>query len=101
MRRPMSAREREHGELPSPIWSLSDRKVRQGLYVFKQLRQHLIFSDQGHSTEVVCLHDSGWVVGRVESDQRDNCDRLPEFGLRRPLRSIRNLMFSTVQLVPG
>ena len=30
----MSARERELGELPSPIWSLLGRKVRQGLLVF-------------------------------------------------------------------
>jgi hypothetical protein len=30
----MSAREREYGELPSPIWSLLDRKVEQGLFVF-------------------------------------------------------------------
>jgi len=31
--RQMPARERERGELPSPIWSLSDRKVGQGLFV--------------------------------------------------------------------
>src|SRR5260221_1576485 len=31
--RQMPAREREHGELPSPIWSLLDRKVEQGLFV--------------------------------------------------------------------
>src|ERR1041385_4466385 len=31
----MSAREREHGELPSPDLSLSDRKVRRGLIVFR------------------------------------------------------------------
>ena len=30
----MPAWERELGELPSPIWSLSDRKVGQGPYVF-------------------------------------------------------------------
>jgi len=30
----MPARERERGELPSPIWSLLDRKVEWGLYVF-------------------------------------------------------------------
>lgn len=30
----MSARERERGELPSPDWSLFDRKVGQGLLVF-------------------------------------------------------------------
>ena len=33
----MSAREREYGELPSPIWSLLGRKVRQGLLVFPSL----------------------------------------------------------------
>lgn len=31
----MSVREREHGELPSPHLSLSDRKVGQGLIVLK------------------------------------------------------------------
>jgi len=31
MWRQMPARERELGELPSPIWSLLDRKVGQGL----------------------------------------------------------------------
>ena len=31
----MPAREREHGELPSPDLSLSDRKVGQGLFVFR------------------------------------------------------------------
>src|SRR3954447_15606832 len=31
MWRQMPAREREPGELPSPIWSLLDRKVGQGL----------------------------------------------------------------------
>ena len=31
--RQMPARERECGELPSPIWSLLDRKVGQGLFV--------------------------------------------------------------------
>src|ERR1044071_5151656 len=36
----MSAREREHGELPSPIWSLSSRKVGQGLFVFWRGRFH-------------------------------------------------------------
>src|SRR4051812_20245328 len=30
----MPAREREHGELPSPDLSLFDRKVEQGLFVF-------------------------------------------------------------------
>jgi hypothetical protein len=30
----MPAWERESGELPSPIWSLFDRKVGQGLYVW-------------------------------------------------------------------
>ncbi len=30
----MSAWERERGELPSPIWSLLDRKVKRGPYVF-------------------------------------------------------------------
>jgi hypothetical protein len=30
----MPARERERGELPSPIWPLLDRKVGQGLDVF-------------------------------------------------------------------
>ena len=30
----MPAREREHGELPSPDLSLLDRKVRRGLFVF-------------------------------------------------------------------
>jgi hypothetical protein len=43
----MSAWEREHGELPSPIWSLLDRKVGQGLFVFAWAEwlqlQHLIF----------------------------------------------------------
>src|SRR5579862_7244469 len=34
MWRQMPAREREFGELPSPIWSLLDRKVGQGLDVF-------------------------------------------------------------------
>ena len=34
MWRQMPAREREIGELPSPIWSLLDRKVGQGLDVF-------------------------------------------------------------------
>src|SRR6516162_8503780 len=34
MWRQMPARERELGELPSPIWSLLDRKVGQGLDVF-------------------------------------------------------------------
>src|SRR3989442_13959424 len=29
----MAAREREDGELPSTIWSLLGRKVRQGLFV--------------------------------------------------------------------
>jgi hypothetical protein len=33
MRRQMSARERESGELPTPILSPSDRKVRRGLDV--------------------------------------------------------------------
>ena len=33
IRRLMSTREREHGELPSPDLSLSDRKVRRGLFV--------------------------------------------------------------------
>jgi hypothetical protein len=32
----MSAREREHGELPSPDLSLFDRKVRQGLFIFDE-----------------------------------------------------------------
>jgi hypothetical protein len=36
MRRQMPARERELGELPSPIWSLLDRKVGQGLDVFEK-----------------------------------------------------------------
>src|SRR5438477_11783345 len=31
--RPMSARERERGELPSPIWSPFGRKTGRGLYV--------------------------------------------------------------------
>ena len=35
MWRQMPARERELGELPSPIWSLLDRKVGQGLDVFR------------------------------------------------------------------
>ena len=34
MWRQMPARERELGELPSPIWSLLDRKVGQGLDFF-------------------------------------------------------------------
>ena len=36
--RQMPARERERGELPSPIWSLSDRKVGQGLFVYSFLK---------------------------------------------------------------
>lgn len=32
----MPAREREHGELPSPDLSLFDRKVRRGLFVFTE-----------------------------------------------------------------
>ena len=39
MWRQMSAWEREFGELPSPIWSLLDRKVGQGLDV----STHLVF----------------------------------------------------------
>ena len=35
----MSARERECGELPSPDLSLSDRKVGQGLFVFRRWGQ--------------------------------------------------------------
>jgi hypothetical protein len=31
----MPARERELGELPSPIWSLLDRKVGQGLDAYR------------------------------------------------------------------
>ncbi len=34
IRRPMPARERELGELPSPDLSPFDRKVRRGLFVF-------------------------------------------------------------------
>ena len=35
MWRQMPARERELGELPSPIWSLLDRKVGQGLDAYR------------------------------------------------------------------
>src|SRR5881275_655087 len=35
MWRQMSAWEREFGELPSPIWSLLDRKVGQGLDAYR------------------------------------------------------------------
>jgi hypothetical protein len=41
----MSAWERELGELPSPIESLFDRKVGQGLYVFPLARH-------GHSVNI-------------------------------------------------
>ena len=44
MWRQMPARERELGELPSPIWSLLDRKVGQGLDV----STHLVFYFVGH-----------------------------------------------------
>ena len=46
--RQMLAREREHGELPSPDLSLFDRKVRRGLFVF-------IFDPSSSSLFVVVL----------------------------------------------
>src|SRR5262249_31489288 len=48
MWRQMPARERELGELPSPIWSLLDRKVGQGLDVFTHPLPHFVEGPKGH-----------------------------------------------------
>ena len=47
MRRPMPAWEREHGELPSPIWSLPDRQIGQGLFLFLLVPSLLVFRKTG------------------------------------------------------
>ncbi len=51
MWRQMPARERELGELPSPIWSLLDRKVGQGLDVFTLLAFHFVIHFVGSFAE--------------------------------------------------
>ena len=47
----MPAREREHGELPSPDLSLSDRKVGRGLFVFGIVLVLLLIIEKGLSED--------------------------------------------------
>jgi hypothetical protein len=66
MRRQMPARERELGELPSPIWSLLDRKVGQGLDVFTHPRFYFVEHFVVHFVETSLKHFPPEEVSKFE-----------------------------------